>query len=217
MKVRIYDFTVRLCTVATLAIFLAAGSVAAGQTLSEPQRVVESVSDGLMDIVRNHSQRLKSDPRYVYEIVDELFLPNVDVNGVAALVLGRHWRGATPEQKAAFNREFKELIVQTYATALNEISVDGWNMVFLPTRELSGKTKRVVVRTQILRPGGQSASIDYSMRYYGKRWLAYDVAVEGVSLLTNYRSSFTRLATQKGLDGLIQELAARNDSRRGAS
>jgi phospholipid transport system substrate-binding protein len=55
------------------------------------------------------------------------------------------------------------------------------------------------------------------MRYDGDRWLAYDVAVEGVSLLTNYRSSFNRLASQKGLDGLIRDLASRNDSKRGAS
>lgn len=217
MKVWIQDFTVRFFTVATLAIFLAVGSAVAGQELSEPQKVVEAVSDGLMSVLRKDRQRLKTDPDYVYEIVDELFLPNVDVNGVAALVLGRHWRSASPEQKDAFNREFKRLLVQTYATALNEISVDGWETLYLQTRELEGKIKRVVVRTQIVRPGNKPASIDYSMRHDGTRWLTYDVSVEGMSLLTNYRSSFHRIASQKGLDGLIQELASRNDARRGSS
>jgi phospholipid transport system substrate-binding protein len=210
----------RVCTVIIAAGLFMIGAVAAAsgnKALSEPQQVVENVSEGLKSVLRKDRQRLRNDPRYVYEVVDRLFLPNVDVNGVSALVLGRHWRGATPQQRQAFNREFKELIIQTYATALNEISVDGWDMTYLPTRELKGKIRRVVVRTQILRPGNTPVSVDYSMRQDGKRWLAYDVAVEGVSLLTNYRSSFTRLASQKGLDGLIRELAARNDSRRRTS
>jgi phospholipid transport system substrate-binding protein len=185
--------------------------VLAGQ-LSEPQQVVEKVSDGLVRILREQRDRLQTDPDYVYEVVDDLFLPNVDMQGVSALVLGRHWRTASPHQKDAFNREFTRLVTQTYATAITELS-DGWDIVFLPTRELSGSAERVLVRTQVARPGGSPTSVDYSMRHAGGRWLAYDVKVEGVSLLTNYRSSFARLISQKGLDGLIQDLAARNDAR----
>jgi phospholipid transport system substrate-binding protein len=73
------------------------------------------------------------------------------------------------------------------------------------------------VRTQISRPGAQPTSVDYSMRYKGNRWLAYDVKVEGISLLSNYRSSFGRLVSQKGLDGLIRDLNARNDAKGGSS
>jgi len=207
----------QLCAWALLAAVTVFTSLPGkAEALSEPQKVVQSVSDGVIRVLREERQRLHSDPDFVYRLVDELFLPNIDVKGVSALVLGRHWRAATPEQKSAFTREFKRLVVQTYATALNEIQIDGWDMIFLPTRELSGKIKRVIVRTQIRRPGRNPTSVDYSMRYDGKRWLTYDVAVEGVSLLTNYRSSFERLASQKGLDGLIQDLANRNDERRGS-
>lgn len=208
---------VHLCGIAFFSILFLITSIAqAAEGLSEPQKVVRSVSDGVMRVLRDERQRLQTDPDYVYRLVDELFLPNIDVKGVSALVLGRHWRAATREQKDAFTREFKRLVIQTYATALNEIRVDGWDLIFLPSRELPGKAKRVLVRTQIRRPGRSPTSVDYGMRHDGQRWLAYDVSVEGVSLLTNYRSSFDRLASQKGLDGLIQDLAARNDERRGS-
>lgn len=201
---------------AFILLFAFGPAAAAAQKLSEPQRVVETVSDGLVQVLQKEQARLKKDPKYVYQVVDELFLPNVDVDRVSALVLGRHWRIATPEQKKAFNREFKRLVTQTYATAIDEISVDGWNMIYLPTRELQGKAKRVVVRTQVSRPGSKPTSVDYSMLYNGKRWLAYDVAVEGISLLTNYRSSFGRLASEKGMDGLINDLTVRNNAKRGS-
>jgi phospholipid transport system substrate-binding protein len=203
---------------ATFFAAIALGPTAAvAQRLSGPQQVVENVSDGLVRILREQRGKLKTDPDFVYEIVDDLFLPHVDVDTVSALVLGRHWRTATPEQRQAFNREFKRLVTQTYATAIHELSADGWDIIYLPVRELGGKSKRVVVRTQISRPGAQPTSVDYSMRYKGNRWLAYDVKVEGISLLSNYRSSFGRLVSQKGLDGLIRDLNARNDAKGGSS
>ena len=202
---------------ALMAVILVGGPAAsASPDLSEPQKVVETVTQNVLRVLRDERRRLQDDPDYVYRLVDDLFLPNVDTNAVAALVLGRHWRGATPAQRDAFQHEFQRLVIRTYATALNEITLDGWDIVYLPPRELGGKVKRVVVRTQIRRPGNKPTSVDYSLRQAGKRWLAYDVTVEGVSLLTNYRSSFDRLVSQKGLDGLIHELAVRNDGRQGS-
>lgn len=205
----------RLYVLSIFFLVTAFGStVAVAQKLSPPQQVVENISDGLVRVLREQRARLNTDTDFVYEVVNELFVPNVDMNGVSALVLGRHWRAASAQQRAAFRREFTRLVTQTYATAIRELSADGWDMIYLPTRELGGKNKRVVVRTQIARPGNRPMSVDYSMRYDGRRWLAYDVKVEGISLLNAYRSSFGRLVSQKGLDGLIQDLAARNDSKR---
>jgi phospholipid transport system substrate-binding protein len=199
-----------------LSLLFGGGAFASAETLTEPQRVVEDVTQGVLQVLRDERDRLRNDPDYVYRLVDELFVPNVDVDAVAALVLGRHWRGATPVQRDAFKREFKRLVIKTYATALNELSLDGWDIIYLPTRDLPGKIKRVMVRTQIQRPGNKPTSVDYSLRWNGRRWLAYDVTVEGVSLLVNYRSSFDRLASEKGMEGLIQDLAARNDGRLGS-
>ena len=151
---------------------------------------------------------------YVHRLVDELFLPNVDFPRVLAMVLGPYWKKATPAQRDAFGDEFEALLINTYATAVNELSE--WEIRYLPLR-LRREEKDVVVRTQVLYPGGKPIDVDYRMRKKSGRWLAYDVKVAGVSLLVNYRSTFVRMARQKGFDGLIEDLAARNAMRGGGS
>jgi phospholipid transport system substrate-binding protein len=184
------------------------------EQLSEPQRVVQQVSDGLRRVLREDRRLLDTDPAYVHRLVDQLFLPNVDYPRVCAIVLGPHWKKATPAQRDAFGDEFKALLINTYATAVNELSE--WEIRYLPLKLQPGD-KDTVVRTQIMYPGGQPVDVDYRMRKKGSRWLAYDVKVSGVSLLANYRSTFTRMARKKGIDGLIDDLAARNAMRTSGS
>lgn len=187
---------------------------AGAEELNEPQQVVQRVSDGLRRVLREDRELLESDPAYVHRLVDELFLPNVDYRRVCALVLGPYWKQATPAQREAFGDEFKALLINTYATAVNELSE--WEIRYLPLRPGPNDTD-LVVRTQILHPGGEPIGVDYRMHKKDGRWLAYDVTVAGVSLLTNYRSTFTRMARKKGVDGLIEDLATRNAMRVGAS
>jgi len=190
---------------------LGAGAHAAENTgLSEPQRVVQRVSDGLRRVLQEDRRLLETDPAYVYRLVDELFLPNVDYPRVLASVLGPYWTKATKAQRDAFGSEFKTLLINTYATAVNELSE--WEIRYLPLRLRRDETD-VVVRTQVLQPGGKPIDVDYRMSNRGGRWLAYDVKVAGVSLLVNYRSTFVRMARQKGIDGLIEDLEARNAMR----
>ncbi|MEA3278450.1 MAG: ABC transporter substrate-binding protein [Pseudomonadota bacterium] len=196
----------------TLQFAIALPWAAATESLTEPQRVIQRVSDGLMRVLREDRHLLENDPAYVYRLVDDLFLPNVDFERVSSLVLGPYWRRASVEQREAFSHEFKNLLIHTYATAVNELSV--WEIRYLPQR-LEPEQKEVTVRTQVMRPGGEPIDVNYRMVYKEKRWLAYDVAVAGISLLTNYRSTFIRLVRQKGIDGLIAELAARNATRHG--
>ena len=132
---------------------------------------------------------------------------HIDLDRVAALTLGPYWRDATPAQRRAFTSSFKDLVVNSYAHAVDEL--DAWNIRHLPPRAGS-HPDRVLVRTQIERPRGTPVAVDYRMIRKDNRWLAYDVLVEGVSLLTNYRSSFTGIARERGIDGLIQELRRRN-------
>lgn len=189
---------------------LAIISPAFAEPLSEPQRVVQQVSDGLRRVLREDRRLLETDPAYVHSLVDQLFLPNVDYPRVCALVLGPLWKRATPAQRDAFGDEFKALLINTYATAVNELSE--WEIRYLPLRLQPGG-KDAVVRTRVMYPGGKPVEVDYRMRKKGSRWLAYDVKVSGVSLLANYRSTFVRMARKKGIDGLIDDLAARNAMR----
>lgn len=189
-------------------------SAAGDEALSEPQRVVQQVSDGVRRVLRDDRQLLETDPAYVHRLVDELLLPNVDFQRVCSIALGPFWKQASPTQRDAFSTEFKALLINTYATLVNELS--DWEIRYLPLRLEPGETE-TVVRTQVLYPGGEPVDVDYRMHLKGSRWLAYDVTVAGISLLANYRSSFVRMAQQKGIDGLIDELAARNAMRKGDS
>ncbi len=179
-----------------------------------PQEVVQRVSDGLMRVLREDRGRLETDPGYVHRVVDDLFMPNVDFDRVASLVLGPFWRDASAQQREGFRREFKAMLIHTYASALNKLSE--WEIRYPPLHLEPGQ-RDLAVPTQILRGGAPPVEVSYRMAFDGARWRAYDVSVEGVSLLTNYRSTFVRMARQKGLDGLIQDLAQRNATRGAAA
>jgi len=193
-----------------LALVLTLPAMASEVGLTAPQQVVQRLSDELRQVLRKDRTLLETDRAYVHRLVDELLMPNVDYQRVCSLVLGPVWKEANPAQREAFGAAFKTLLINTYATAVNELSE--WEIRYLPLRLQPGE-KEVVVRTQILYPGGEPIDVDYRMYEKGGRWLAYDVAVAGVSLLASYRSTFIRMARQKGIDGLIADLAERNALR----
>ncbi len=175
-----------------------------------PLQVIQAVSVRLKQVLEQDHQQLVDDPTFVYRMADEIFLPHVDMSRVSSLVLGRNWRKTTPRQKDAFTREFKRLLVRTYATAMRELG--NWEVRFQPRRTRPDE-RHALVQSQILRPGAQPLAVDYQLHRSKGNWLAYDVKIEGISLVTNYRSSFRRLVRQKGIDGLIEELAAMNASK----
>lgn len=200
-----------LCLVALLAAPPAVASVAGGQDLNPAQRVIQGVSEDLMRVLQEDRDLLRTDPAYVHRLVDRLLLPNLDFSRVAALVLGPHWREASPSQRQAFERELKTLLIQTYASALDRLST--WELRYPPMRLVPGQT-RALVRTELRQTGGAFVAVDYRMALKGDRWVAYDALVEGVSLLAAYRAQFTEIARRRGIDGLIDELSARNATKR---
>lgn len=195
-----------------LLLTVVSGPAWASAALNPPQRLIERVSDQLMRVLREDRQLLEEDPAYVYRLVDELLLPNVAVDRVTALALGAVSRQMDPAQRDAFADQLKKMLIRTYATAINELSE--WEIQYLPMA-LAPDQRETTVRTRILRPGGKPIAVDYRMLRYDERWLAYDVSIEGISLLSNYRSTLVRLAREKGIDGLIQHLAEHNATRSG--
>ncbi len=197
----------------TLIAVAAAAAVPPVVPLDGPQAVVQGVSEALARVLREDRDRLAKDPAFVHRLVDEVFLPNLDFDRVAGLVLGPFWPDASAAQRDGFRREFKSMLIHTYASALSRLGP--WEIRYPPMHSVPGQTD-LAVPTEILRPGALPVEVTYRMAWDGARWRAYDVAVEGVSLLTNYRSIFVRLARQKGLDGLIEDLATRNATRAAA-
>jgi len=185
------------------------GAVVSASELSAPQQVIEQTSIEIRLVLKRDNDLLASDPGYVYRLVDEVLIPHVDLNKISALVLGRYWKRTDAGQKDAFKSEFKRMLVRTYATAFNEL--DEWQMSYLPSR-YSSNSGNVMVRTMINR-NGPSLGVDYSMHNIDGAWKVYDVKIEGMSLVTNYRSSFSRLMKTSGIDGLIAHLSEVNDQK----
>ncbi len=196
-----------LCALSLLPGMSAAGDAAA------PQQVIEKISSQLKETIDRERERLQTDPGFVYQLAEEILLPHVDFARVSGLVLGKYWRRATPRQKRNFSREFKRLLVRTYATAFHEFG--DWEIRYLPVR-LSKSGKDATVRTQVLRPeAAEPVEVIYRMHLKDGQWMAYDVKIEGISLITNYRSTFSKEVRRLGMDGLIKKIASLNDTREG--
>lgn len=207
LQLRVCSFlTVLLVGLAT-TVSTAAGRAA---ELLPPQQVIEDGSNRLRQVLHSDRELLKRDPQYVFKIVDEKFLPHVDFDRASALALGKHWPTATPDQRLAFQTQFKQLLVRSYSTAINELS--DWEIRFEPL-DLAPGQKETLVRTQVLRSDGAPIPVDYSMSLQSLGWQIYDVKIDGVSLISNYRSSFAQTIRTKGLDGLIADLSANNAAR----
>jgi phospholipid transport system substrate-binding protein len=188
--------------------WLLTGAALAG-TPGDPGEVIQTTADRLHQVLRQTPGDAR-DPARAYRLADEILMPHVDMERVSSLVLGRYWRSASADQKQAFATTFKRLLVRTYATALQELG--DWEMRFLPV-QLQPGGEQALVQTQLLRAGAPPMAVDYSMHRRDGRWLAYDLRIEGISLVTNYRSSFARLIQSKGIAGLIAELQARENTR----
>ncbi|MGD2076728.1 MAG: ABC transporter substrate-binding protein, partial [Gammaproteobacteria bacterium] len=134
-------------------------------------------------------------------------LPHVDLPALSRLTLGKNWRAATQEQRSRFAREFGELLVNTYSTALG--SYTSQEVEYLSS-SVSPEKRRATVRTRIVENGLAPLAVDYSLRLADDAWRVYDVAIEGVSLAINYRTSFAQAIRDHGIEGLIERLAARN-------
>ena len=185
--------------------------VQADEALFPPQKVIETTSNTLQTNLRK--KEFKKDfvraNRFVEEVVD----PHVDFNRVSSLVLGRIWKNATTDQKNAFKKEFRRLLIRTYTRAFLEYAE--WKIDYLPLR-MKADGKKVLVKTKILRPGARPISVEYRMILKGNAWNFYDVVIEGISLVTNYRTSFRNEVAKTGsLDDLIHRLAMRNDKALG--
>ncbi|ROH85935.1 ABC transporter substrate-binding protein [Pseudomethylobacillus aquaticus] len=172
-----------------------------------PDELVKTTAQEVLDIVKKDKDIQAGDQKKIFALAEEKILPNFNFDRVSRMVLGKNWRSATPEQQQAFQREFRSLMLRTYATALSKYR--NQTIDFKPTRVQPGDTE-VTVKTLIVQPGGQPIAVDYSLEKQTDAWKVYDITIEGVSLVTNYRSQFGNEVRQAGIDGLIQKLADKN-------
>ena len=205
-----------LCAgLAGLCVLLAMASSAsvADEAVGNPQEIVRVTADRVLSEVTANKTQLDKDPSGIYRLVEGTVVPRFDFTAMSQSALGRYWRRATPDQQQQVTTEFKELLVRTYAVAL--LSYSGQQIQYLPVR-LQGAEDDVMIPTRIdPGTGAPPVPINYRMHLVDSQWLVYDVVIDGVSLVTNYRSTFASTVRSRGIEGLIQQLAERNQQLRG--
>ena len=182
-----------------------AGALAA----ESPDALVKRTAEDVMAIVKNDKDIQAGNQDKIFALAEEKILPNFNFDRVSRLVLGKNWTKATPDQKAAFQTEFRTLLLRTYATALSKFK--NQTIEYKPLRLADG-ANTAAVKTVILQPGGQPIAVDYALEKQADNWKVYDIVIEGVSLVTNYRGQFTQEIRQNGLDSLIKKLAEKNSA-----
>ncbi|MEY4685842.1 MAG: hypothetical protein RLZ25_2301 [Pseudomonadota bacterium] len=191
----------------SVAFYLAfTGGVQAADVLDAPQQVIQQTANQLQ--VSLQKPEYKDNFAKATTLVDQIINPHVDFDRVSMLVLGKNFKTATQDQRDRFKKEFRLLLVRTYTTAFTEYS--DWKINYLPL-EGDGNDKKVMVKTEILQSGGKPVAVNYRMIQDGAEWKVYDILIEGVSLLQNYRTSFNDQIEQgQSIDQLIANLAERN-------
>ncbi len=176
---------------------------------SPPDQVIRDTTDKLIGELDADRQALAADNAKLYKLVDDIVVPHFDFARMSRLVLGRSWRAANADQQTRFVEEFRTLLVRTYATALFEYNTE--NSLSIKPLKLKDDDKRVIVRTEFDLGSGPAVSMNYSFhKNKSGDWKVYDVSVDGVSLVTNYRSSYNRIIQNEGMDALIESLADKN-------
>jgi len=181
--------------------------VAAAAPEVAPDALVRKSIDEVLAVIKTDKDLQSGNTRKILELVEEKVLPHFDFNRMTRLAVGRNWAQASEAQKESLVREFRMLLVRTYSTSLSQYRNQ---TIDVKPAKIGAGDIDTVVRTLVNQPGGQPIPIDYSMEKSDKGWRVYDVVVDGVSLVTTYRSSFNDQIQKGGIDGLIKTLADRN-------
>lgn len=203
---------VALVTVAASTLTLTPASARADTPLAlpepDPQAVMIDVSTNLFAAIdRNHSE-ISRDPTAVYPLVSRYLLPHFDAEYAAQLILAQHWRDATAEQRQRLIDALEHAILHTYAGALTDITAD--HLRVLPVRGDIDATQ-VTVRTEVTRSNGTVVKVDYRLRKTPDGWKAFDVVIEGISYVRNYRTDLGAEIAARGLNAVILRIESQGN------
>ncbi len=183
------------------------GFSTAAMAIEGPDELVKRTAEDVLTIVKTDKDIQAGDQEKLFALAEEKVVPNFNFDKVSRMVLGKNWTKATPDQKTAFQTEFRTLLIRTYATALSKYK--NQTIEYAPFSLQSG-AKTASVKTNIVQQGGQPITVNYSLEKQADAWKVYDIVIEGVSLVTNYRGQFSQEIRQNGLDSLTKKLADKN-------
>ena len=197
-----------------VVLMLLGGALSAGSVRAQDEAAdvfIKRMSTEVLDVIKADKSMRSADISKVVALVDTRIMPHVDFQRMTASAIGPGWRQATPEQQKRLQEEFKILLVRTYAGALSQISDQ---VIALKPLRAAPEDKEVVVRSEV-RGSGEPIQLDYRLEKtpgQGTGWRIFNINVMGVWLVETYKSQFAQEINAKGVDGLIESLAARNKS-----
>jgi phospholipid transport system substrate-binding protein len=174
-----------------------------------PQELMRKVSQDILRELDANRAAYTKDPKQLRALVDKHLLPHFDVDYAARLVLGKHWRTATEAQRKRFIDAFYQSLMRNYGDAILEFTADRLTILPFKGDPASGSA---TVRTEVKRSDGTPVPVNYSLHGTPQGWKAWDVTIEGISYVKNYRTDFGAEIEQKGIDSVIQRLEAQNAS-----
>lgn len=202
-----------------LALGLLLGAKAGAASVPQaPEALMTEVSQRMIETLKRERDAVRERPQHMFDLVDQVLGPHVDFPRMSGWVLGKYWRQATAAQRERFIAAFRVMMVRFYTAALledpkqlDDLLARNDNLItFLPGRPAEGDT--TTVRSEVHMEDGKAVQVLFAVHNRDGDWKVYDVTVEGVSLVTNYRTSFAQEITQVGIDGLIARLEERNQA-----
>lgn len=168
-----------------------------------PTEVVQTAAQGMLQALDKDRDTYRRDPAKVGQLVDKFLLPHFDTEFSARLVLGQHWRDATPDQRQRFINAFYHSLLNNYGAALSGFTAD--RLKIYPTK-VDPDTTRATVRTEVKRDNGDRVAVNYYLHKTPQGWKAWDVVIDGISYVNSYREDFGPQIEQHGIDSVIQRL-----------
>jgi len=176
-----------------------------------PEAIIKDTTEAVLQELRDYEGDIADDPDFIHELVRREVLPNINMQLVTRFALGRHWNDATEEQRDEIREEITTLLIRTYSQPLKEY---GGEDVKYGSARVDEDRGRASMRVEVEQRDGPAIPLTYQFRKHDRDgWQVYDVVVEGVSLVTNYRDGFSSEIRRSGVDGLLDRLRERN--RRG--
>ncbi|VAW65401.1 Phospholipid ABC transporter shuttle protein MlaC [hydrothermal vent metagenome] len=173
-----------------------------------PDQLIKETSEKVLHALEQNKVIFKKHPEKMFELVNEIILPHLDFRAMSKLALGKNWRKVNKDQQERFVAAFKTMLIRTYSKSLTEYA--GEEIKFLPYRPPAEGKRTVKVKTLIQQGTGPEIPINYSLRVKNDVWKVYDIKIDGISLVTNYRNTFASDINRVGIEGLIKKLQSKN-------
>lgn len=202
---------IRLLVAIVVMFAVVLGSYAFAIDDRQPEQIVEDTSSKILKTINEENDRLREDPTLINGLINETVIPIIDLGSMGKLILGKYWKQASEAQRASFIAEFKDMLIRTYAKSLVDYGHAKVNV--LPARDKQGGKYYTVQSELEVGSGKAPLQVAYIFRKNKQsEWKVFDLAVDGLSLVKNFRTSFSQEIRETSLDALIARLANTNKS-----